>query len=79
MHQTLKVEFPGELQASRRIGGSDGPEICVTQIGVWYEEVRVVEGVKEFEAELETLRFGDVPPFLQSHVPIDEARGPQVG
>src|SRR5258708_28615068 len=33
----------------------------------------MVESVKELEAELETLRFGDIPPLLQAHVPIYKA------
>src|SRR5882724_10693774 len=78
-HQTLKVEFPGKLQTSRRIGCVYAPEICVAQVGIWYEEIRMVEGVKQFEAELETHGFGEIPRFLQSHVPIHKARSTQVG
>ena len=64
MHQALKVEFPGELHASRRVGRVDDPETRVAQVGVWHEEVRVVESVKEFEAELETHSLREIPPFL---------------
>ena len=59
MHQALKVELPGELQASRRIGGSDSPEIGVAQVGVRHEEVRMVEGVKEFCTERQIYSFLD--------------------
>ena len=86
MHQALKVEFPGELQTACRVGTGYPPEIVVgrnrvevAQIGVWREKIRMVEGIEEFEAELETHGLRDIPPFLQSHVPIHEARGTQVG
>src|SRR5260221_612773 len=85
-HQTLKVEFPGKLQTARRVGigypseivvGGNGIEVA--KIGIRREKVRMVEGVKEFKAELETHGLREIPRFFQPHIPIDEARGTQVG
>src|ERR1700692_469425 len=51
---TLKVELTCKLQAASRVGGVDSSEARVAEVGIRHEEVRMVECVKEFKAELET-------------------------
>jgi hypothetical protein len=68
----LPVEFPPELDASCGIGRSDGSEIAVAKIGVWLEEVRMIECVEHFEAELQPSLLAEAPPFSDAHVVVEE-------
>ena len=74
----LPVEFPAELDASGGIGRSDGSEIAIAQIGVWLEEVRMIERVEHFEAELDFSRLAEAPPFFDAHVVVEEFGGSQI-
>jgi hypothetical protein len=57
MNLTLPVELARELQTPCWIRGSDRAEVLVAQVGIRLEEVRMVEGVEQFESELEALGF----------------------
>ena len=74
----LKVEFSSELRASRRIGRAYLSEISIPQIGVWLEKVRMVEGVKHLETELELLGLSETPGLFYTHVPIEVTRPAEV-
>jgi hypothetical protein len=68
----LPVEFRAELDAPCGIGRRDGSEIVVAQIGVWLEEVRMIEYIEHFEAELQLSRLAESQPFFDAHVVVEE-------
>ena len=73
----LPVEFPAELDAPCGIGGRDGSEIAVAQIGVWLEEVRMVETLNISRRNCSFLaRRG--PPFFDARVIVEEFRRSQI-
>jgi hypothetical protein len=68
----LPVEFRAELNAPCGIGRRDGSEIAVAQVGVWLEEVRMVERIEHFEAELQLSDLSKAKPFVDAHVVVEE-------
>jgi hypothetical protein len=68
----LPVEFPTELDASCGIGRGDCSEIAVAQIGVGLEEVRVIEHIEHFEAELQLSHLAEAPKFSDAHVVVEK-------
>jgi len=46
-------ELESQLQLPRVVRGRDGPEPAGAAVAVWRAEVRVIEQVERFEAELE--------------------------
>src|SRR6516164_50972 len=75
----LEVEFPGKLNAARRIGAGNRAKTGVTQITVRHEEVGVIEGVEKFHAELDAHVFAHNPVLLEPHIPIDKTRSAKIG
>jgi hypothetical protein len=55
--QQLPVEFAGELQAARRIGGRNCSKRSVAQVGIGFKEVWMVEGIEQLKTELNALGF----------------------
>src|SRR4029077_8185513 len=72
----LPIELQSRLHVTRWVGlgnAAEGSVADIAKIRVRGEEVRVVECIEHFDAELQPLAFAEIPPFLDSHVPIHVA------
>src|ERR1700677_40026 len=75
----LEIELPCELEAACGVGRCNRSEGGVTKVGVRFEEVRVIESIEQFEAELNAHAFRDLPPFLDAGVEVHESRRTKIG
>ena len=66
-------ELPTELPDSHGTGAGDVSEVGTGDIAAWIVELRVVEDVEEFSANLERLGFGDPELFLHTKIGVVDA------
>ena len=76
--RSLPIKLEAELHGPRRIGCGDRPKIAVAQVGIWLEEIGMIQRVEHLEAELQSRGFPGIPPLLYSHVPIEVTGGTEV-